>query len=211
MSNGWTRPPRATLLLSPRHPSTRERESPRGLPPPTQHGGREQPWGLPSDPEIRLQDRERLPCGHGTANRARMGNPTIRPPSRRGGRKAPPGLDFAPPSPPMAGGAPWGPRPSTKTPPHQLQIGRRRQRLPLSVPNREPAGERRRLGRWCPLHRAGAEPVENGLRKTCRHPGCQVPGGGAGFHPADSDSALRPSGLDLGPSADGRATLCGPM
>lgn len=47
--------PIATLLLNSGHPSTRERESPRGLPP----VGREQPSGLASDPEIRLQDRER--------------------------------------------------------------------------------------------------------------------------------------------------------
>ncbi len=49
------RPPESNPALSSGHPSTRERESPRGLPP----VGREQPWGLPSDPEIRLQDRER--------------------------------------------------------------------------------------------------------------------------------------------------------
>jgi len=57
---GWFRTgpsntPRATLLLNSRGASTRERESSRGLLP----VGREQPWGLPSDPEIRLQDRER--------------------------------------------------------------------------------------------------------------------------------------------------------
>lgn len=49
------RAPRATLPLSSGHPSTRERESLRGLPPVV----REQPSGLPSDPENRLRDRER--------------------------------------------------------------------------------------------------------------------------------------------------------
>lgn len=45
----------ATLLLTSGHPSTRERESLRGWP----SVGREQPLGLVSGPEMRLQDGER--------------------------------------------------------------------------------------------------------------------------------------------------------
>ncbi len=47
----WNDPPRATLLPSSGHPSTRERVSPRRLP----SLGREQPWGLPSDPRFLLE------------------------------------------------------------------------------------------------------------------------------------------------------------
>lgn len=62
--DGNSSPPRVTILLNLGHPSTRERESLRGLPP----VAREQPYGLPSAPEIRLQERERQPWGHCTAN-----------------------------------------------------------------------------------------------------------------------------------------------